>query len=290
MRIEKLIENYLERTYIYRSTGTYQYYVKVSRSILKALNHLNIKYIHELNSSTQTDIVLYYKNHTKKKNSQINADISFLYTVLNYNNIEHNLTKFEKLPDDTTSFRAVNDESLKNLVSYLNSLDIKESNNLSWVLSIFLFLETGVRMQELLNIKTINVDLETKSIILDETKNKKKRVVFFDVLSEKLIKEAIKKDNEYLIWNYNKNVKMNRAALFYFFNKIDANIQSDSKITAHRLRKTFATRLLKAGCPITTIQKLLGHTNIRMTMKYLEIDAAMIEKDYFTFYPYKDFK
>jgi len=46
---------------------------------------------------------------------------------------------------------------------------------------------------------------------------------------------------------------MNKVAIFYFMNKVFKNADSDTKIHAHRLRKTFATRLLIEGCPLTTI-------------------------------------
>lgn len=288
MNIKELINRYLERTKIYKKNGTYLYYKKVSKSILKALDFLKITKTSELNKNTQTDIVLYYKNMTKKKNSQVNADIGFFYQVLKYFDVNHDLTRIEKLPDDTIGFRALNDIVLKRFLAFLRTLNVNESNNLSWVLSMLLMLETGVRMNELLNIKTKNVDMLSNSIILETTKSNKKRVVFFDVLSKDLLKIVLSKKHEYLIWNYNKNERMNRVAIFYFMNKVAANVESDTKIHAHRLRKTFATRLLKNGCPLTTIQKLLGHSDIKMTMKYLEIDSAMIEKDYFKHYPYSD--
>ncbi len=37
----------------------------------------------------------------------------------------------------------------------------------------------------------------------------------------------------------------------------------------HDLRRTYATRLLNAGIDIYTIQKLLNHTDIQTTMRYL---------------------
>lgn len=36
----------------------------------------------------------------------------------------------------------------------------------------------------------------------------------------------------------------------------------------HDLRHTFATRLGDAGCNATTIARLLGHSNIQMSMRY----------------------
>lgn len=79
----------------------------------------------ELDIHSQIKILLYFKEQTKKKNSQINADISFLYTILKHWNVEHRLTPFEKLPDDTTSFRAFNDKVLIDLVNYLRTLTFK---------------------------------------------------------------------------------------------------------------------------------------------------------------------
>lgn len=290
MLIKNLINNYLDMVKIYRTKGTYDYYKKVSRSIIRALEYNKIIFLKDLNENSQTKIVLYFLNITKKKNSQINADISFLYTVLRFSKLEHSLTPFIKLKDDTTPFRVIDDITLKEMVKWIRTLDISLSNNLTWSLTIFLMLETGVRMNELLNIKSDNIDLTTNTIILEETKNGLRRVVFFDSLSRDLIIKSLANKKEYLIWNYSKNTRMTRAGLFYFFNLIDKELKPNIKITSHRLRKTFATRLLKNGCNITTIQKLLGHGDIKMTMKYLEVDKYMIEEDYYRHYPYRDLK
>lgn len=130
------------------------------------------------------------------------------------------MPKFEKLPDDTTTFIPLSDELLEKYLKFLKSLDSNEYNNLSWVLSMYLMLDTGVRMNELLHIKTKNIDLASNSIILEHTKNNIKRVVFFDRLSRETLIKTMKHNNEYIILNYNKDEPMNRAAIFYFMNKV----------------------------------------------------------------------
>jgi len=287
MQLLDLINDYLNHAKLFKRKGTYDYYVKTSKALLKAFRFLEYKTVDDLNQKSLVDLINYYQKQTPKKNNQINKDISFLYTVLRFNKVKHNMRDFEKLPNDRTSFRPLSDELLNKFLSYLKTLDVNESNNLSWVLSMYLMLDTGVRMNELLNIKTKNIDLASKTIILDTTKNGTQRIVFFNTLSYDLLVKAVRKNKEYIIWNYNKNERMNRVAIFYFMNKVFKNVDSQTKIHAHRLRKTFATKLLKMGCPVTTIQKLLGHKDIKMTMIYLEIDNTMLSDHYFNFYPYK---
>ena len=51
-------------------------------------------------------------------------------------------------------------------------------------------------------------------------------------------------------------------------------------LTCHQLRHTFARHLIEAGVPITTIQRLLGHSRIRLTETYLHISDQQVQRDY----------
>jgi integrase len=53
------------------------------------------------------------------------------------------------------------------------------------------------------------------------------------------------------------------------------------KVTPHRLRHTFATQLLNAGCRVTTIQRLLGHQRLRSTMVYARVHDHTVAEDYY---------
>lgn len=52
------------------------------------------------------------------------------------------------------------------------------------------------------------------------------------------------------------------------------------KVHPHRFRRTGATFALKAGMPIMTISKLLGHANIAVTQVYLDINDEDLETEH----------
>jgi site-specific recombinase XerD len=55
------------------------------------------------------------------------------------------------------------------------------------------------------------------------------------------------------------------------------------EVTPHRLRHTYATRLLNTGkMPVTTLQKLMGHRHLDTTMRYVKLYDQTIRTDYET--------
>jgi site-specific recombinase XerD len=56
--------------------------------------------------------------------------------------------------------------------------------------------------------------------------------------------------------------------------------QASIWLTCHQLRHTFATRLIAAAVPVTSVQKLLGHASLRTTQLYIEVADTQVERDY----------
>jgi integrase-like protein len=49
------------------------------------------------------------------------------------------------------------------------------------------------------------------------------------------------------------------------------------RLSPHRLRHTYATRLLNAGVPIASLQKTLGHRSLDKTVLYARIADPVVE-------------
>ncbi len=48
----------------------------------------------------------------------------------------------------------------------------------------------------------------------------------------------------------------------------------------HRLRHTYATEMIRAGMSVQVLMKILGHVNTAMTMRYVEVTADDLRRDY----------
>lgn len=286
MKLENIFNDYLEFCNLYRRKGTYDHYKQDFKLLSTVLNDLKIEHTRQLNQKTYNSIVSWLKTNTNKKNSKINDVLNSLKAALNYSKIECNFVQ-HRLVDDTTHYRTLNDVELKKFLKYLKSLDLNKSNNRVWVTTAYVMLDTGARKNEALNIMTKDIDTDSKIIHLETTKNKK-RAVRYGRLSATLIEQLKKDNNLYLLHNKLRNTRLTAKSIEVFFKKASQELNlSSGNIHPHRLRKTFATQLLKNGCPLPTIQRFLGHSDIKMTMVYLDIDIFMLNSDYSKYYPYK---
>ena len=48
----------------------------------------------------------------------------------------------------------------------------------------------------------------------------------------------------------------------------------------HRFRHTFAVDMVRAGMPVPTLMRLMGHTNIEMTMRYVNLSAEDVREEF----------
>lgn len=97
--------------------------------------------------------------------------------------------------------------------------------------------------------------------------------IFNSLLEHKVQQDAIKSEipnfNEYdLIFCDKKGYYINPNSITGAFHRIQnkMNIPKDEHIKFHGLRKTFATRLFEKGVPPKTVQTLLGHSDIEITL------------------------
>ncbi len=136
-------------------------------------------------------------------------------------------------------------------------------------------LNTGMRKGEILSLKWEQVDLKNNRILLDRTKNGKRRELpINNTLKETLQGLTRRLDIPYMFFDAVtgkpiKDVKrsfqtaLKRAGIrdFHF----------------HDLRHTFASHLVMAGVDITTVSRLLGHQTLTMTLRYSHLSKGHLD-------------
>jgi len=135
-------------------------------------------------------------------------------------------------------------------------------------------LNTGMRKSEILNLRWQNVDLDRGFLTLRETKNNQVRTLPINkTLYRQLTKLNGKNGSEYVFTYEGRRLK-NVKRSFMTALKL-ANIKD---FRFHDLRHTFASRLVMAGENLKTVQELLGHKDIKMTMRYSHLSVAHKQK------------
>lgn len=71
-----------------------------------------------------------------------------------------------------------------------------------------------------------------------------------------------------------------REARYAIHEALRKHIEGE-QLSAHIIRHSFATEMLRKGAKLTTIQALLGHESLKTTERYLAISSNDIRDDYY---------
>ena len=140
---------------------------------------------------------------------------------------------------------------------------------------VILFLHTGVRVSELTNLESPNVDLERSQIKITRKGNKEQYLHLngetVSTLARYLAKRPQAQNGRFFVGTNGGN--LNRS---YVYGLIRSYLKladiEKGKRGPHILRHTFCTRLHQKGVAPFTIRDLAGHKSLNTTMRYIRIE------------------
>lgn len=134
-----------------------------------------------------------------------------------------------------------------------------------------IFLDTGIRLEEMSRIKLKDLDLNN-GIIKIMGKGSKERVVRIGLKAQKaLLKYLLIRDDEYShLWLTEERKPMKLKGIKTAVRRYCKRaVVSGARPSPHTFRHTFAIRSFEAGAREFEIQALLGHSTLEMTKRYM---------------------
>lgn len=153
----------------------------------------------------------------------------------------------------------------------------------NWVLG------TGNRAATICEVQLNDINYSKKEIALRHTKNRKAQIIPLSSSLETVLKEYIRmwrKDADkdaFLFCNIGEE-KLTTRALRKAFGKFCADRGVD-KSNIHGLRHNFAKGWVQNNGNMFSLQKILGHSSLDMTRKYVKLFSEDIKEDFDKFSP-----
>lgn len=155
---------------------------------------------------------------------------------------------------------------------------------------------SGLRVSEIVNLTTDQIESQTR-IIKVTGKGNKERMVPYSIECKKTLdkyinecrKEIIEKnklenDPKALFLNA-RGEKLTTRGVEYILKSIEKKIGMELDLHPHKMRHSFATHLLDEGVDLRVIQEILGHESLETTQVYTHISTSKMIESYQNYFP-----
>lgn len=215
----------------------------------------------------------------KMKASSINTRLRAVRVFFNFladNNYIENKLKIKLLKEDDSMIEVLTTEQIQTLVAPPPGLsELSFAKYRDWI-TICLLLDTGIRLGSLVEIRIRDLDFENNFLKLVKTKTRKSyKIPLSPRLKEILtayINLRIVKPEDYLICNQFGQRIGHRTVQDRVKEYCADRLGADQRAYCHLMRHSMAVQFLRQTGDIVTLQRLLGHSTLDMTLKYSRLN------------------
>ncbi|MBP7562781.1 MAG: tyrosine recombinase [Candidatus Cloacimonetes bacterium] len=199
---------------------------------------------------------------------------------------------FDKIPSIKLNHHIPDVLSIDEMFQLLDNIDTESDLGVRNRAITELMYATGVRISEMLNLKTSDLMFNEELIRVIGKGNKQRIIPINETAMEwvefyqKSARLQLKKNEEtnILFLNYNGH-KMSRMGFWKVLQKLALQSGIMKTISPHTIRHSFATHLLESGANLRIVQELLGHSSIRTTQIYTHVDMRFIQEEHALYHP-----
>lgn len=153
-------------------------------------------------------------------------------------------------------------------------------NNLKHKTILLLAYSAGLRVSEAVRTKLTDINRDRMQLFISKSKGKKDRVVPLAQAMLPILDAYITAFNptEWLFENQEKNNHYSARSAQIVFKQAYASLDLPPNLSFHSLRHSYATHMLENGTSIAYIQELLGHNDIKTTLRYTHVSKKELGK------------
>jgi integrase/recombinase XerD len=151
--------------------------------------------------------------------------------------------------------------------------------NLKHKTMLYLAYSAGLRVSEVVNLRVRDIHSERMVINIKGAKGKKDRTVVLSQGILELLRKyySVYKPKEWLFEGQYKDAPYSTRSLQQIFRRAKDASKILQPVTFHSLRHSYATHLHERGTDIKLIQELLGHNDIKTTLRYVHVSNQTLE-------------
>ena len=265
------------------SPGTIEFYSSKSKIFFLFLEDTE-ESIDTITEEDVEDYILYLKEKGTVSDTTININLrmvrAFLYWCMERRYMERFSIRLIRADDPIKE--PYTEDELARLLKRPNLKECSFAEYRNWVIINFL-LGTGCRASTLINLHIEDVDLSAGTVFFRHMKARNQQIV-------PLTKQLVKLLGEYL--NYRDGVSPSDALFISEYGTALSRSSLENaiwvynhkrgveKTSLHLFRHTYAKLYIQAGGDPFRLQKLLGHSDLTMTRRYVALYADDLKANY----------
>lgn len=278
MLLKEAIEKYEKYVEVTRSKGTLNYF--------RGKKGIIVQYLGDMPCDTiNRDVILEFIISQRQRNNNIsnktlNKYIQTLKQVLAYScsiNLE-----FEKLPEIKKVIEIVPESIISRVFEYYKNNQSNLILQRNYIM-FRLFNETGLRLNELINLQVNDFDFKSLTILVKKTKTNNERYVFYSQETNLLLNKYLmmSKLSKYVFIDFATGEILKHYTIESIAQRLKKKLDINQSISPHKWRHTFATRFVKRNGNMEVLRQIMGHTSLKTTQKYLHINKETLHEEYF---------
>lgn len=171
------------------------------------------------------------------------------------------------------------DSQIRQMLGYFQQIKTRDKTFFAYrdYAIIVMLLGTGVRLGELVNLRWDDVDLHNLMLTVFGKKRQQSSVPVTAKLSKELCEyrlfvERWSNGLPEFVFTDSHGEQLTENSVKCIFKRLKQVMNFKGvRLSAHTFRHTFAVRMVKAGADVFTVQKILRHTDLSMTMRYVNL-------------------